>query len=62
MEVAVPWAELGITPAVGVKFRFDTAIVLSTDRIDERGDKLVWNGLEENYCCRDYWGTVVLED
>ena len=62
LEVAVPWKELGIIPETGLRFRFDTAVVLSTARIDERGDKLVWNGLEENYCCRDYWGTVVLED
>ncbi|MST98807.1 hypothetical protein FYJ85_17360 [Victivallaceae bacterium BBE-744-WT-12] len=62
MELAVPWKELGIKPEAGVRLRFDTAVVLSTAQNDERGDKLVWNGLEENYCCRDFWGQMVLEN
>ncbi len=62
MEIAFPWKEVGITPRPGLKFRFDVAINFNGASHDVQGNKLVWNGLENNYFQRGLWGTAMLEE
>lgn len=62
IEIAFPWKAAGITPKVGMKFKFDVAINFSGEVNTEQSNKLIWNGLEENYFRRDLWGVGVLED
>lgn len=62
MEIAFPWKAVGITPKVGTRFRFDVAINFSGKKNNEQANKLMWNGLEEDYFRRDLWGSAVLEE
>ncbi len=62
VEVAFPWEAIGVVPQVGMKFKFDVAINLSAGENNVQSNKLLWNGLEENYFRRDLWGNAVLEE
>ena len=62
MELALPWSEIRVKPRTGLRFGFDIAINFSGKTNNEQANKLVWNGLEENYFRRSLWGTGVLED
>jgi chitodextrinase len=59
VEVAIPWSNLGITPAAGLKLGFDLA---NNDDDDgsTRDSQLMWNGTGNNYQNTSAFGDVLL--
>lgn len=58
-EMAIPWSDLGITPAEGVKIGFD----LSCDDNDGHGKRdsvIMWSGTNENWHDTSNFGTLYL--
>lgn len=58
-EIAIPWSDLGVTPAEGMKIGFD----LSNDDNDGRGQRdavTIWSGTNENYHDTSNFGTLIL--
>jgi hypothetical protein len=59
VEMAIPWSQLGLTPAVGLNIGFD----IGNDDDDTGGGRTaqaVWNGTINNYQSTSGFGTLVL--
>ncbi|MEO0224914.1 MAG: sugar-binding protein, partial [candidate division WOR-3 bacterium] len=61
VEIAIPWANLGVIPSVGMMFGFDVGINDDDDG-GSRDSQAMWAGTANNYLTTQYFGDLILAD
>ncbi len=59
VEVAIPWSNLGISPATGTYLGVDIAVD-DDDNGGNRDSQLAWKGTADNWQNASLWGTILL--